>query len=43
MEVLNSKHADAENPQRIAKGESKTKKALGWTYEEMGWEERERM
>ncbi|KAL7411820.1 Aldo/keto reductase [Mrakia frigida] len=43
MQVLNSKHADAENPQRIAKGESKTKMALGWTYEEMGWEERERM
>lgn len=39
--ALDTIHKDDANPSRIASGASATKKALGWTYEEMGWENRE--
>lgn len=39
--LLDAKHRAAENPKRLARGEAKTKKIMEWTYEEMGWEDRE--
>jgi hypothetical protein len=39
--LLDDKHKEPNNPKRIGKGEAKTKEIMKWTYEEMGWEDRE--
>ena len=43
MKVLDEKHKDSDNPQRVPKGESKNKDCMGWSFSELGWDSREDM
>lgn len=40
---LDSISADEANPFRLAKGEASEKPVMGWTYKEMGWDDREKI